>query len=179
MPSQSLPYHQYVYVDKKFTRNTIGFEPVVWFAVHAHPGRMWGCHVLTEEGAVIRSIPPHAIAFSENPEENWKEKDAQLYDVYGREFSLTIYTYLYGLDCRIRTNGRELDGKYLFTAIPYNDGFSEEPEQSKEYMFVKLYNGRLSIQPTNRIVFVEKSFTNKEISFPKDVRRQTQTYSCE
>jgi hypothetical protein len=37
----------------------------------------------------------------------------------------------------------------------------------------------LTIQPTDRIVFIDRSFTTKDVAFPRGLRRQTITYSCE
>ena len=62
--SASLPRHYYVWVDSAFIREGgAGFEPAVWFGLHSHPGRAWGCHVMLECGAFYRGLPPHAIAF--------------------------------------------------------------------------------------------------------------------
>jgi hypothetical protein len=69
-------------------------------------------------------------------------------------------------------------GEYLFTAAPLGDGFSREPEQNKEFVFARLDNGRLTVQPTNRVLFEERSFTDV-VEWPRDVRRQTAVYSCE
>jgi hypothetical protein len=50
-------------------------------------------------------------------------------------------------------------GTYLFTAVPLNDAYTRDPSQSKEFMFIQTEQGRLTIQPTNRVLFVDKSFT--------------------
>jgi hypothetical protein len=68
-------------------------------------------------------------------------------------------------------------GDYLFTVAPLNDGFSESPDQAKEFCFIRLDNGRLTIQPTNRVVFEDRSFTTGE-PVPK-LKLQTETWSCE
>jgi len=52
-------------------------------------------------------------------------------------------------------------------------------EQAKEFHFVKLCNGRLTIQPTDHIVFRERSFTVADLDFPKGLKRQTEIWSCE
>jgi hypothetical protein len=174
--SASLPAHLYAFVDRAFVRKGgEGFEPCVWFGLHAHPGRMWGCHVMLECGAVYRSLPPHALAFCEGPNPSWSEKDAQAWDCYGRQFSLLVYDYLYGLDAALRSGE---GAHYLFTAVPVADAFSEAPEQAKEFMFLKTHGGRLTVQPTDRALFRERSFT-KDTGWPKDIGRQTDWWSCE
>jgi hypothetical protein len=155
--SASLPHHQYVWVDKAFVRKgEVGFEPAVWFGLHSHPGRAWGCTVMLECGAVYRNLPPHAIAFCESPQEPWSIQQAQRWDCYGWQFSVLRYTYLVGLQARTKAG---LVCDYLFTAVPVEDAFSEDPAQNKEFMFMRTCEGRLLILPTNDLLFVESSFT--------------------
>ena len=70
------------------------------------------------------------------------------------------------------------NGVYLFTAAFIEDAFTRTPEQGKEFSFIELENGRLTIQPTNRILFEDKSFT-VDTGVPKDLLTQTQVWSCE
>lgn len=175
-----LPRHLYVYVDTGHThRDSCGFIPAVWYGLVSFPGRAWGCTVLLESGAVYRNLPPHALAFSKNPEE-WEVQDAQTWDCYGRSFSCIEYDYLAGLDCKVLANKREHMGQYLFTVAPIGDAFSAYPEQAKEFSFVRLENDRLTIQPTNHLIFRERSFTtNRDLEFPRDLKRQIDVWDCE
>lgn len=197
-----LPRHLYVDVDCRFTRRAgwrqveggagkvdrHGFEPAVWFGLVSYPGRMWGCTVMLESGAVYRNLPPQALAFLDAlcVEIPWSAALAQTWDCYGWEFTTIEYDYLRGLDCiaRVGPGGREEHGTYLFTVAPVGDGFSAAPEQAKEFTFIRLDQGRLTIQPTDRVVFCERSFTAArpefpESAFPKGLRRQREVYSCE
>jgi len=135
---------------------------------------MWGCTIMLECGAVYRAVPPHALAFYENPEPDWAPQQAQRWDCYGREFSTIEYTYLRGMGAI--ANG-EFMGEYLFTAAPIDDGFSRYPEQAKEFCFIKLNNGRLTIQPTDKVLFTDASFVTPE--WPTDFKTTTEIYSCE
>lgn len=186
-----IPRHTYCFVDRSFTRKDgSGFEPAVWFGLVSYPGRAWGLTVMLECGAVYRALPPHAIAFVENPiaesdaeihAEPWMVWDAQRWDCYGLRYAVVEYPYLTGLRLRTRDNGKpEIDwlGDYLFTVAPIGDGFSAEPSQAKEFTFCRLDNGRLTIQPTNHVLFEEKSFTT-DSGWPTDLVRQTEIYSCE
>lgn len=176
-----LPYHRYVFVDSRFThREPAGFLPAVWFGLVSYPARMWGCTVLLESGAIYRNLPPHALAFSQTPQCPWTEQDAQTWECYGRDFTCVEYPYLAGLSVKAKANRKEYEGQYLFTVAPSGDGFSAEPEQSKEFSFIALENGRLTIQPTNHLIIREKSFTtNDAMEFPQDLKRQTEVYQCE
>jgi len=179
LASASLPLHQYAWVDRSFIRKDgEGFEPCVWFGLHSHPGRMWGCHVMLECGAIYRNIPPHGLAFSDSPRALWTERHAQRWDCYGHEFALVRYEYLSTLEASIRAGDDEVLGCYLFTAAPIGDGFTETPEQDKEFMFMRTHEDRLTIQPTNSLLFIDQSFTTG-VTWPADLQRQTEIYSCE
>ena len=178
-----LPRHLYVYVDTRFTGRTAEcparYQPAVWFGLVSTPGRMWGCTVLLENGAVYRNLPPHALAMSWHPDDPWTAQDAQTWDCYGTDFSAVEYPYLAGLRCLAKTGATTFKGRYLFSIAPVGDGFSAQPEQAKELHFLELENGRLTIQPTDRVVYQEKSFTTGLLAFPKGLRPQTEVYRCE
>jgi hypothetical protein len=177
--SGSLPQHVYCHVDRGFVRTSeqTGFEPAVWFGLRAYAGRAWGAHVLLECGAVVRDLPLHALAQHADAEP-WTLESAQHWDCYGDQFSLVRYTYLSGLEARAKCASAEHLGEYLFTACPMLDGFSAEPAQSKEFMFLALRNGRFTAQPTNRVLFIERSFT-EQTDWPSDIQRQSEVWSCE
>ena len=174
-----LPRHLYVWVDTEFTHvKPCGFKRAVWFGLVSFTNRAWGCTVMLQSGAVYRNLPPHAIAFE--PGVKSEIELCQRWDCYGERFTTIEYTYLKGLRCCVRAGGKEHDGKYLFTAAPIGDGFSSYPEQAKEFSFICLNNGALTIQPTNNVLFKESSFTtNETMEFPTDLKRQTEVWSCE
>jgi hypothetical protein len=176
-----LPRHHYVWVDSAlYRKEPCGFEPAVWFGLVSYPGRMWGLNVMLESGAVYRNIPPHAVAFDASPQAPWSERNAQTWDCYGLDFSVVEYTYLSGLSCVALAGGERCNGRYLFTAAPIGDGFSAAPEQSKEFSFIRLNNGRLTVQPTNHLIFADKSFcANPQMEFPRGLKRQTEVWHCE
>lgn len=172
--SGNLPRHIYCYVDSSFIRReAIGFEPCVWFGLHSHPSRAWGCHVMLECGAVYRGLPPHALGFTSSPSP-WTIEQAQAWDCYGIQFSAIEYEFLAGLRVETKTNG---SGRYLFTVVPLNDGYSAEPTQSKEFMFCRMENGRLCILPTNHLLFEDKSFTSAE--WPLDMKLSDSVWRVE
>jgi hypothetical protein len=174
--SGSLPRHLYVKVDASFVSDEPGWFEAVWFGVHAHVGRAWGCTVMLECGAVYRNLPPHALAFCDDPPP-WTIKQAQLWDCYSPHFSAVEYTYLQNMGCVAKVEGQDLPATYLFTLVPFGDGFTADPQQDKEFMFLQTDDGRLTIQPTNRVRFIDKSFTVGG-DWPR-LRVQSETYSCE
>ena len=174
-----LPRHLYCYVDSRYThQEPTGFIPAVWFGLISYPGRTWGCTVMLESGAIYRNVPAHGIAFS-LPTPTWTPKEAQTWNCYGEDFTCLEYSYLSGLKCKVKANEREFLGSYLFTAAPVGDGFSAYPEQAKEFGCIQLENGRLTIQPTNHVLFQEISFTDPTFEWPRGLQRQTHIYSAE
>jgi len=177
----SLPKHQYVLVDTSFTHKAPAdrWAPAVWFGLVSLPGRMWGCNVLFESGALYRGLPLHALGHSNNPARKWAEWQAQRWDCYGTDWSATEYTYLKELRTKARCGGETFEGEYLFTVVPANDAFSQVPEQGKEFTFIRLENGRFTVQPTDHLLFEERSFTTNAGDWPTEFKRQTEIYSCE
>ena len=174
-----LPKHIYCYVDANEVSDGDGLLPCVWFGLVSHPGRVWGCNVLLECGAVYRNVPPHRIAFTDKAECGWTCHFSQTWNCYGYQWAACEYPFLAGLRCNtvcgISRFNRE--GEYLFTVAPVGDGYSNDPSQAKEFQFIKLFNGRLTIQPTDRVLFCDASFTTVD-PVPK-LKRQTAVYSCE
>lgn len=182
----SLVTHRYIWVDTTFTHavdQTPRFQPAVWFGLVSMPGRMWGCTVMLESGAVYRALPPMAVAFIPVPPdyEDWhtSPEEAQTWDCYGTDFTVIEYAYLAGLRCLAKTDTIVQPGRHLFSVAPVGDGFSAVPEQAKEFHFIHLDSGRLTIQPTNRILYQDASFTIAPASFPVGMKSQTDIYRCE
>ena len=171
-----LPRHTYCYVQSGAFGNA-EWERVAWFGQVSAPGRTWGCHLLLECGAVYRNVPLHHLAHRPN-DVLWQPADAQTWDCYGAQFSALEYPFLEGVRVRVRNRARqEFGGQYLFTVVPINDGFSWNPEQSKEFYFCALDNGRYTAQPTNHVLVQDKSFiTNSD--WPR-LERQTRCWSVD
>jgi hypothetical protein len=104
--------------------------------------------------------------------------DAQRWDCYGWQWTANDYPYLSGQRVIARHRGAfEQPGDYLFSVAPANDGFSAEPGQNKEFTFIALDNGRLTIQPTDYVLFADLSFCKPE--WPRGMKRQTEIHSAE
>lgn len=173
----AMPRHQYVWVQP----NAIGLHDWlrgVWFGLTSYPGRAWGCHILLECGAVYRNVPLHHLA-TRKTETEWKSSQAATWDAYGWQFSTIEYPYLASMNARVRLQDKsEHDGMYLFSAVPVGDAFTAEPEQSKEFYFVALDNGRITAQPTNHVLIEDRSFCT-DVEWPKFLRRQNEWHSAE
>jgi hypothetical protein len=172
------PYHFYCWVDTQFTHSiSKKFQPAMVVGLTSIPGRTWGFSVIfSEGGAMYRQIPPHALAFCSNPKPNWSLDQSQLWNCYSDSFTVVHNPILKGMRMSIKIQNEIHLGEYLFHSTHLFDGWSSSPEQDKEFYFVKLDNGRLTIQPTNRIVFLDSSFVETN-SLPSLKLNET-IYSC-
>jgi len=175
--SGSLVTHQYVWIDP----GAIGEQDWirgVWFGITCYPGRAFGCHVLLECGAVYRNVPLHQLsAVRDAP--LWSPTQAQTWDAYGYQFSITEYPFLANMNARVRLqDDSEHAGHYLFTLVPVGDPFSAAPEQSKEFYFVQLDSGRFTAQPTNQVLIDDRSFCTT-LEWPTFLKRQRGWHSAE
>jgi hypothetical protein len=183
--SGSIPgTHREVWVNTAFTHDKPrGYVRAQWFGIEAFVGRVYQAHcllLLPEGGAVYRSLPLHALAHEPDPEVTWTERDAQVWDCYSWHFATPVYPYLNGLRCKIRVPGLDYYGTYWFCIKPVLDDFSAIPEQAKEFFVIALDNGRFSLQPTNRVLFEEKSSTEiLTSSWPSGLRRNKDIYYAE
>ena len=173
-----IPRQQYVWVDSRFTHvEPCGWVEAIWVGVTSIPARAWGINVLLRDGgALYRNLPPHAISFSQKVV-FWRLQEAQLWDCYAFNFTLLENDNLSGLRVSAMLKTGKYTGEYLFSAAHIDDAYSMTPEQDKEFLFIRLENARLTIQPTNRVAFIDRSFIiNSEM--PK-LKLTTETYSCE
>ena len=175
----ALPTHRYIWVDSEYTHEKPeGLVEAMWVGLTSIPGRSWGINVILRDGgALYRNIPPHAVAFCNSSLINWNISDAQLWDCYSYNFSLLQNPIMRGMEVSAKISKETiLHGEYLFSATHLHDGWSDSPDQDKEFIFIKLDNGRLTIQPTNKVLFIDGSFITP--TMPK-LKLQEQIYSCE
>jgi hypothetical protein len=174
----AIPTHRYIWVDSEYTHEKPeGLVEAMWVGLTSIPGRTWGINVILRDGgALYRNIPPHAVAFGLEALPYWDVTDAQLWNCYSYNFSLLQNPILCEMGVSAKINKTILHGKYLFSATHLHDGWSDSPDQDKEFIFIKLDNGRLTIQPTNKVLFIDSSFITPMI--PK-LKLQEQIYSCE
>jgi len=169
--------HQYCWIEP----NAIGAHGglrAVWFGLTCFPGRAFGCHVLLECGAVYRNVPLHQLSTVRDAPP-WTAAQAQTWDSYGYDFSIIEYPFFANMNARVKLqDDTEHDGHYLFTLVPVGDAFSAAPEQSKEFYFVQLDNGRYTSQPTNQVLIEDKSFVDK-LEWPTFLQRQRTWHSAE
>jgi len=174
----ALQTHRYIWVDSAYTHEEpCGLVEAMWVGLTSIPGRAWGINVILRNGgALYRNIPPNGVSFTADPGQEWEISQAQLCDCYSYHFTVLQNPIMRGMQVSVRIEDKVLHGEYLFSTAHLHDGWSDAPEQDKEFIFVQLDNGRLTIQPTNRVRFIDHSFVTEEL--PK-LKLQETVYSCE
>ena len=102
-----LPRHRYVHVIESAVHRGGAKDktlPCVWWGLSATPGRMFGCHILLESGAMVVDLPLHALRHKADATQLWTCDKAQRWDAYGWSIEAHEPAYLTGLDCRVLTD---------------------------------------------------------------------------
>lgn len=186
--------HFYCYVRKEFLYNLEShhaeFEGVSVFACSSVPGTAIGFHCLTDCGAAYFRVPIHALVWrtpvatkagsgTEPEASEFLPLDyLQLWDCFGYEFSVHTFDYLDGHRCKVRLKDNSIVlGSYMFSIDWMNNQFSDTPWQYKCLHMLKLENGQFALQPNNRILWHDPSFTLK--SKIPDYKVNTHVWRCE
>jgi hypothetical protein len=61
----------------------------------------------------------------------------------------------------------------MFSTTHMNDGWSDAPEQDKTFIWCRLDNGRMIIQPNNRVIFEDSSYIIDAQPIPKLMLQET------
>lgn len=177
--TSSIPELKVVWVDTRFTHDEpVGFQEALWVQTTATPDRSWGVTVVFRNGGMMyRNLPPHAVAFDPNDHQQcWFLDHAQLWNCYGYQYEHMVCQHLADSQVRVKIGKEIFGGHYLFQTSFIKDSYSLQPEQDKTFIWVRLYNNRLTIQPTNRVTFRDASFIIDDI-IPK-LKLQTEIYRC-
>lgn len=171
-----IPHHIYGFVDKSFIcKDDAGWMECAWFGIHAHAGKAITLTLHLESGAIYRHVPPHAFAF-ERECSPWSIQAAQRWDAFGDQFTIVSYPYLKVLGASAAIYGKPGPATgyrcdYLFSVEFLYDGFSEAPDQTKAFNFLRTFDNRLTIQPGDNCLFLDESFNSLPLDFPKGLKR--------
>lgn len=148
--------------DKKF--------PCLIFGMCTIPAQAPLFHFVMEDGGLWWRMPIHAFSWKEDAEEQPLD-ELVLWDSFSYHVSVTQYPYLKNRNVTFTSRRRvKYGGKYLFTldwAASTDSGdtdflFSEYPSQHKCGHFIAMDNGNFAIQPNNRLILHDPSYTIKE-----------------
>lgn len=187
----ALPRHRYVWVVPSFVLSTAtrhdALIPAVWYGISVQPGRVMGCHVLLESGALVVDLPLHALRAREDAQYDpvtWTCEEAVRWDGFGWAAEVFEPAYLAGLTARLLDDRHQPTtdiGTLWFCVDHVGDGFSTEPGQHKHLWIMALEDSGVFVQrPQDQVLVVESSFTVglAEHTVPP-IRRQTQVWTAE
>ena len=178
-----LPRHRYVHVIASAVLRGGSQEetvPCVWWGMSATPGRMFGCHILLESGALVVDVPLHALRHQPDATQRWLPEQAQRWDCYGWSVEAHEPRYLSDLRCRVLSEDHRTvahTGDIWFYLDHVSDGYSLEPGQHKHHWVVALTEGTFTCVPQDMLLLTELSFTQPGDIPP--IKRQTKVWSCE
>ena len=156
-----------------------GMTDVIVFGAQSVAGRALTFHVMTEEGAVRSRVPVHMLAWKDDSE-TMPLDHLQLWDCFGNNVSCTAFEYLDQM--RVKTlfkDGNYYWGSYIMTFDWYANPSSDEPTQYKCAHMIKLDNGSFALQPNNRLMWKDMSFTTKQFPDKPDWMVDDKVWICE
>lgn len=155
------------------------FTQCLAYGISALPGRAWGLSILLNNGAMVQHIPLHALTTKPDSDHSHPLDHLQVWSCYGYEFTTHSYSALSELPVKVYMKGGVWEnGRYLFTASPYNDHYSLTPDQHKHFNFVELDCGSIGAWPGNRMLVFDSSFVTMPTGRPK-YRTNTQIWYVE
>jgi hypothetical protein len=181
----SLPRHRYIWVVSTFVVKTFSpahLIPAVWYGVSVTPGRMLGCHVVLENGAMVVDLPLHALRHTEDGTlEALEPKDVATWDMYG--FNAEVFAPPYLTDNYVEVLDRThkktgLFGYPWFAIDHLTDGYALEPGQHKHLWVIALEDdGVFDHVPQDQLLIHDTSFT--EVDAIPQIKRQTAVWRAE
>ena len=146
--------------DKKF--------PCLVFGMSSIPSRTPLFHFLMEDGGIWWRMPISAFCWK-NDAKAQELPELVLWDSFSYYSCATVFDVLKNKKMSyISRSGEKVFGDYMFTldwasghANTLDTGFSEAPGQHKCGHVIRLDNGNFAIQPNNRILVHDPSFTVK------------------
>lgn len=136
-------------------------HPCVIFGLASIPGQVPLFHFLMEDGGIWWRMP--IAAFCQHACQPLPLSELMMWDSFSRFPAVTRFEMLANkrLVYRSRSNVKRW-GRYLFTidwSAPDGTGFSETPGQHKCGHVIALDDGNFAIQPNNRVLLFEPSYT--------------------
>ena len=175
----SLPRHRYCFVRAGYVQpegSMTDLIPCVWWGVSVTPGRMMGCHVLLESGAMVVDLPlaalhAHPVKGKDDPRPYW---EAGVWDCFGWEAECFVPDLLEDMRCEVLSTDHQITGETgrLWFAIDFiDDGYSLAPGQHKHLWVVALDTGHFTQVPQDMLLVQDKAFTKVD-GVPRIARQE-------
>lgn len=127
-------------------------------------------------GALFSGVPVSEIRHQvelKNNLCNFTLEELQPWGCLGERMGVVRLPYLKDYRCDCLVGGIKISGYYVMTFFFKGGfGFEEEPSQMKTMNMVALCNGQFALLPNNKILFLDKHFT-ESVEWPKYKRNET------
>lgn len=142
--------------------------PCLMFGFSSIPSRVPLFHFIMEDGGIWWRMPISAFCWKPDAP-SMPLDELVLWDCFSYHASVTVFSVLRSKRMQYTSRrGKVYGGEYMFTIDwvggdpnTLDTGFSEEPGQHKCGHVIKLDNGNFAIQPNNRVLVRDPSFTVK------------------
>lgn len=134
--------------------------PCIVHAIQSFGGKALHFHALTDFGANFSTVCLDSLYHKEPSGDQLPLDFLQLWDCFSNNASFITYNYL--AECRVKVLFKDKSimwGSYFGTVYWYDNGYTNEPTQFKEGHIILLDNGQVAVQPNNRLMFKDMSFT--------------------
>jgi hypothetical protein len=155
--------------------------PMEFFLYTSIPNRCGLFTGMSEWGTQHARIPIHYIHTEPTGGVDYPLDFLQLWDSFSYHCSALTIDYIKNRSCKVLLKDRSIiDGTYMFTLDWCNGGYSEIAAGHKTGHVINA-NGRVFIQPNNRIVRWNDggAFTSKTLKGRPDWKVFSQEFSCE
>jgi hypothetical protein len=162
------------------------YYPCYIFGVASIPDRVPMFHFLMEDGGIWWRMPINAFCSTPDVPE-MDIHDLVLWNSFSPFVTVTTFNSIKGMRMTYKDRHKvEHSGKYITTLDWHNPepniintNWSENPGQHKCAHLIELDNGNYALQPNNRIILKDPSFTTKIGSLVTERILNTHLYSVE
>lgn len=125
-------------------------------------------HFLMEDGGIWWRMPINAFCWKQDAEP-MDIHDQVLWNCFSPHITVTVFNNLRQMRMTYKDRHRNQHNGYYMMTFDWhspdpnnlNSGWSENPGQHKCGHLIKLDNGNFAIQPNNRVILQDPSFTTK------------------
>lgn len=139
-------------------------ERVIVHAVQSRPCRLLCFHALFDFGAHYSGLPLHAFYHAPPTGKQYAPDFLQLWSCFDDDPAVIEYDYLGGKRVSVMMKDRStVWGTYCTTIYWPSSAFTRESTQYKEGHLILLDNGQIALQPNNRLVWHDPSWTGAKM----------------
>jgi hypothetical protein len=163
------------------------FTEGVIISVRCMPGQAALFQVLLDNGVMRDKLPSHALLTEpELPNPDLPFHYLQIWNCFSYRFTLTQLSYVYDTNVDVYMKDRQWHKGTYYATINWGSNdintditLAEDPLEHKSHHIILLDNGKIALQPNNRVRWYEPSFVTKEFPSKPDYLVNNTWFNCE